>query len=202
MRAKQVFHAYDLKQTVADTSRYRYCCACATPLPETAPENPHPSCPACGWKLYLNPAPGVVILITEGERVLLGRRGDKGNYAPGKWCLPGGFIEFDEDFLSAAIREVKEETGLEVEIVSLLSVKSNFLRPGLHTLVVVLKARVIGGDFRPGDDLTELGWYPLTGPFPEMAFEADQSIIEYYHATDLKGAPVDRDYALPPHITR
>jgi len=194
MRIKQVFHAYNPEKDSADTKRYRFCCACAAPLPETTPEKPHPSCPACGWILYRNPATGVVILITEGERVLLGRRGNEGSYAPGTWCLPGGFIEYDEDFLSAAIREVLEETGLEVEIVSLLSVMSNFLKPELHTLVVVLKARIIGGDFRPGDDLTELGWYPLGGPFPEMAFEADQSIIDYYHATALQGAPVDRKY--------
>lgn len=195
MRAKQVYHAYDMDQSVADSSRFRYCCACAGPLAETTPEKPHPSCPACGWTLYRNPSPGVVILISEGERVLLGRRGSAGNYAPGRWCLPGGYIEFTEDFLTAAIREVREETGLEVEILSLLSVMSNFLTPTLHTLVVVLKARIIGGDFRPGDDLTELGWYPLEGPFPEMAFEADRSIIEYVHATGLEGAPVDRSYA-------
>jgi hypothetical protein len=73
---------------------------------------------------------------------------------------------------------------------------SNFLKPGLHTLVVVLRARIIGGDFQPGDDLTELGWYPQAGPFPEMAFEADRSIIEYCHATGLQGAPVDREYAV------
>jgi ADP-ribose pyrophosphatase YjhB (NUDIX family) len=137
----------------------------------------------------------VVILITEAKRVLLGKRGGESNYATGKWCLPGGYIEYNEDFLTAAIREVQEETGLKVEIVSLLSVMSNFLKQGLHTLVVVVRARIIGGEFRAGDDLTELGWYPLEGPFPEMAFEADQSIIEFFHATNLQGAPVDRKYA-------
>jgi len=198
LRNKQVFHAYDPEQSVAVTNRYRYCSACASPLPATTPEKPHPSCPACGWTLYRNPAPGVVILIKQGEQVLLGRRGGLGNYGADKWCLPGGYIEFVEDYLTAARREVQEETGLEVEIESLLSVMSNFLKPDLHTLVVVLKARIIGGDFRPGDDLTELGWYPLAGPFPEMAFEADRSIIEYYHATGLRGAPVDQEYATPP----
>lgn len=196
MRAKQVFHAYQPGRSGADGNRFRYCSACAAALPETTPQKPHPFCPACGWTLYRNPAPGVVILITEEDRVLLGRRGGEGNYALGAWCLPGGFIEFDEDFLTAALREVREETGLEVEILSLLSVKSNFLRPGLHTLVVVLKARIIGGELRAGDDLTELGWYPLAGPFPEMAFEADQSIIEYCRVTGLQGAPVDREYAI------
>jgi ADP-ribose pyrophosphatase YjhB (NUDIX family) len=136
----------------------------------------------------------VVILIADGDRVLLGRRAES-SYAPGKWCLPGGFIEFDEDFLTAAIREVKEETGYDVEITSILSVMSNFLRPNLHTLVVVLEASIISGEPSPGDDIVELGWFPLDGPFPNMAFEADHHIILRYRKTNLIGAPVDPEYA-------
>jgi 8-oxo-dGTP pyrophosphatase MutT (NUDIX family) len=66
-----------------------------------------------------------VVLIEKDGQVLLGQR--SGSYGAGKWGLPQGFIEFDEDFLSAAIREVKEETGLDVEIRSIISVVSNFL---------------------------------------------------------------------------
>jgi ADP-ribose pyrophosphatase YjhB (NUDIX family) len=107
-----------------------------------------------------------------------------------------GFIEFEEDFLSAATREVKEETGLNIEIRSIISVVSNFLSPGLHTLAIVLLARVVGGEARAGDDLEALKWFPLEGPLPEMAFEADQHIIERYSETRLEGAPVDPDFAL------
>jgi ADP-ribose pyrophosphatase YjhB (NUDIX family) len=107
-----------------------------------------------------------------------------------------GFIEFEEDFLSAATREVKEETGLNIEIRSIISVVSNFLSPGLHTLAIVLLARVVGGEARAGDDLDALQWCPLEGPLPEMAFEADQHIIERYSKTRFKGAPVDPDYTL------
>ena len=52
--------------------------------------------------------------------------------------LPCGYIEFHEDYLTAARREVKEETGLEVEITALLSVASNFLRADIHTLAVAV----------------------------------------------------------------
>jgi hypothetical protein len=76
--------------------------------------------------------------------------------------------------------EVKEETGYDVEITSILSVMSNFLRAGLHTLVVVLEASIISGEPSPGDDIVELGWFPLDGPFPDMAFEADRNIIKLY----------------------
>jgi ADP-ribose pyrophosphatase YjhB (NUDIX family) len=142
----------------------------------------------------------VVILIADGDLVLLGRRA-KCSYAPGKWCLHGGFIEFNEDFFTAAIREVKEETGYDVEITSILSVMSNFLRAGLHTLVVVLEASIISGEPSPGDDIVELGWFPLDGPFPDMAFEADHHITLRYRETDLTGAPIDPEYARPSEIT-
>ena len=143
---------------------------------------------------FRNPAPGAVVLIERDGQVLLGRR--SASYGAGQWSLPMGFIEYDEDYLTAAIREVKEETGLDVEIRSILSVVSNFLSPGLHTLAIVLLARVVGGELRAGDDLEAAQWYPLSGPLPEMAFEADAHICERYYRTQLEGAPVDPRYAV------
>jgi ADP-ribose pyrophosphatase YjhB (NUDIX family) len=107
-----------------------------------------------------------------------------------------GFVEYDEDYLTAAVREVKEETGLDVEIRSILSVVSNFLTPRLHTLASVLLARVVGGRLQAGDDLEAVKWFHLAGPLPEMAFEADAHICERYYRTHLEGAPVDPRYAV------
>lgn len=193
MQTRQVFTAY-IRDRMAAESPYRFCPSCGSPLTAFDPAIHHRSCQGCGRVQYRNPAPGVVVMIPDGEQVLLGRRAAAG-YAPGAWCLPGGFIEFDEDFLTAAIREVREETGFDVEITSILSVMSNFLRENLHTLVVVLEARIVGGEPLPGDDISELGWFPLDGPFPEMAFEADHHIILRYRRTGLKGVPVDPGYA-------
>ena len=196
MIPRQIFSAYD--QRLADTPReYRFCPLCGAPLSRDAHDPAARMwCGNCGWVHYRNPPPGVVILITEEDRVLIGRRAGS-SFAPNLWCLPGGFVEFHEDFLTAAIRETREETGLDVEISSIISVVSNFLAPDLHTLVVVLAARVIGGTPFPGDDLAELRWTPLAGPFPDMAFEADRHIIERYRLTILEGAPVDPDYTRP-----
>ncbi|NVN91315.1 MAG: NUDIX hydrolase [Desulfuromonadales bacterium] len=195
MQPKQIFTAYDRFDVNQERHAFSYCPICATPLSTTASsEYPRQSCPDCGWIHYRNPAPGVVILITDEVRVLIGKRGAS-SFASGLWCLPGGFVEFEEDYLGAAIRETREETGLEVEICSVVSVCSNFLASNLHTLVTVLKARVVGGIAQPGDDLEELRWVPLDGPFPDMAFEADSHIIERYRQTRLLGAPVDPEYA-------
>lgn len=194
MSAEQVFFAYPVREA-GDRLRFRFCPRCGRPLAQEAQGGPR-RCPDCGFVDYKNPLPGVVVLIEERGRVLLGRRGAD-SFEAGKWCLPGGFIEYGEDFLSAARREVEEETGLRVEIRSILSVVSNFLAETLHTLVVVLRATVAGGQPRAGDDMVELRWFPLEGPFPPMAFQADRHIIERCHRTRLEGAPVDPRFAGP-----
>ncbi len=56
-------------------------------------------------------------------------------------------------------------------------------------------AAVIGGTLQAGDGLSEARWFPYTGEFPAMAFDADRHIIAHYFETDLKGAPVDPGYA-------
>lgn len=193
MQPQQIVTAYD-RFAEPQSSGFTYCPKCATPLSDIGGAEERQGCPACGWVYYRNPAPGVVILISRNNMVLLGKRSTS-SYAAGTWCLPGGFIEYDEDFLSAAIREVEEETGLQVDITAIISVVSNFLTAGLHTLVVVLTARITGGQEQPGDDLEELGWFPLTGPLPDMAFEADRHIIERFRRTSLEGAPVDPRFA-------
>ena len=194
MQAKQVFSTYSGK---ADGSpgQFKYCPFCGTQLALKEKGGKHrPACPNCRFVQFRNPAPGVVVLVEKDGQVLLGRR--SGSYGAKKWGLPQGFIEFDEDFLTAAIREVKEETGLDVEIRSILSVVSNFLSPRLHTLAIVLLARVINGEPRAADDLEALEWFSLSGSLPEVAFEADAHICERYCRIHLEGAPVDPGYAV------
>ena len=194
MEPKQVFSLYDWSGTLG-TDGLKYCPRCGSECNiKNEAGRERPVCPECGFVHYGNPSPGVDVLIEENGKVLTGRRGP-GSFREGKWCLPCGFMEFDEDFLTAAHREVKEETGLEVRISSLLSVVTNYLAPHLHTLVVVLLAHPVGGTLRAGDDIDTVEWFPLAGPFPEIAFEADSHIIERYAETKLKGAPVDPDYA-------
>jgi 8-oxo-dGTP diphosphatase len=194
MQAKQVFSTYSGKED-GDHGQFKYCPFCSTQLAlKEKGGQQRPACTNCGFVQFRNPVPGVVVLIDKGESVLLGRR--RGGFGAGKWGLPQGYIEFDEDLFTAAIREVKEETGLDVEIRSIVNVVSNLLSPRLHTLAIVLLAGVVAGELCAGDDLETLEWLPLSGPLPEMAFEADEYIIERYRRTKLKeGLPVDPDFA-------
>jgi ADP-ribose pyrophosphatase YjhB (NUDIX family) len=158
-------------------SDYVYCPRCAAPL-ETRPVAglPRPVCPGCGFIHFLNPAPAVAVLVVQGGSVLLGLRA--GEPGAGKWASPSGYVEYNDDYLSTARRELLEETGLEIEILSILRVESAFLAPQAHYLAVYLLARPSGGELRPGDDLLEARWFPLSGPLPEMAFEPDRAAIE------------------------
>jgi 8-oxo-dGTP diphosphatase len=195
MQAKQVFSTYNDKEDGDDWGQFKHCPFCGTQLVlKEKGGKRRPACPNCRFVQFRNPSPGVVVLIEKDGQVLLGRR--SGSYAAGKWGLPQGFVEFDEDFLTGAIREVKEETGLDVEIRSIISVVSNFLSHRLHTLAIVLLTRVVGGRLCAADDLEAVAWFPLSGPLPEMAFEADAHICERYYRTHLEGAPVDPGYAV------
>lgn len=188
---KQVFTAYDY-QGNNGISDIHFCVRCGSrcDLKEDAGRL-RPICPRCGWVYYKNPTPAVSVLIIDKDRVLLGRRGPRST-EEGKWCLPCGFMEFDEDFITAAHREVKEETGLEVIIDSIVNLTFNFLSPDLHALVVVMTAHIIGGKPEPGDDIVALDWIPVSGPLPEMAFEADTVLIESYRQGRIEGIPVEK----------
>lgn len=194
MGIKQVFSNYNGKD-VSQLGIFKYCPICATRLDLVEVGGlDRPGCPNCGFVQFRNPAPGVVVVIERDGCVLMGRR--KGGFGKGKWSLPQGYIEFDEDFLTAAIREVKEETGLEVKIRSILNVVSNYLSPRHHTLAIIMLACVEAGEACAGDDMEILEWFPLSGPLPDMAFEADEHIIRKYPKTNLEGGlPVDPGFS-------
>ena len=101
-------------------------------------------------------------------------------------------IEFDEDFLTTAIREAKEETGLDVEIVSILNVTDSFFPPEQHFLNIYLLTQVVGGQLQSGDDMGELCWFPLSGPLPEMAFQEDIDLLQTYRQANRRSLPVEQ----------
>ncbi|HOO56145.1 MAG TPA: NUDIX hydrolase [bacterium] len=112
------------------------------------------------------------IILHEGKIVLV----ERGNEPfKGKWALPGGFVEIGEKVEQAAVREAKEETGLDVELLALLGVYSDPERdPRGHTCSVVYIARSTGGELRADDDAADV---KLIDPDdnPDLAF--DHSLV-------------------------
>jgi len=185
---RRVFHQYD-HSGISRQGTARFCPRCGNELAQARNAAADRARCTCGWVEYQNPLPGVVVLIRDGDRVLLARRGSR-SFAAKKWCLPGGFVEFHEDYHKAAIREVREETGLHVVLESIINVVSNFLAPDLHTLVVVLLARAEGGELSPGDDVEDLRWFDMSDPLPDMAFISDRHILEHVARSEPNRIPV------------
>jgi 8-oxo-dGTP diphosphatase len=108
-----------------------------------------------------------VVIRAPGDRVVLVRR----KHPPPGWALPGGFVDAGETVEAAAVREAREETGLEVELVELLWVYSDPRRdPRRPTLSVVFLARA-SGEPAGADDAEEaraFAWDALPSP---LAFD-------------------------------
>lgn len=103
------------------------------------------------------------------HRIVLIRR--KNPPFQGKWALPGGFVEVGETVENAAVRETLEETGLKVQLLSLLGVYSDPVRdPRGHTVSVVYIAKPLGGELRGADDAAEARLFS-PDELPELAFD-------------------------------
>lgn len=134
-------------------------------------------CGHCSYVMYENPVVGVaVILQTKDRQILLGRRAKHSTY-PGLWCIPCGYVEYDEEVRDAARREFCEETGFEVKLGSVFTVLSNFHNPETHTVGIWFHAEIIGGFLQAGDDLDDVEWHSLDN-VPPMAFPSDYTVIE------------------------
>jgi 8-oxo-dGTP pyrophosphatase MutT (NUDIX family) len=98
------------------------------------------------------------------------------------------------DFLTAGLRETEEETGVRVEIKSLLSAVTNFWSYGNSNLVAVLLAEPVESMPHPTPESEAVAWFDPEN-LPELCFEADRHIIQRYFAIRLAGVPVDPQYA-------
>jgi 8-oxo-dGTP diphosphatase len=159
-------------------NRFAFCPKCGGRLSAKIVRGRNRSvCNACGYVFYANPIVGVaVILKNQDGSILLGRRSMNSTYS-GLWCIPCGYVEYDEEVRSAAKREFLEETGLEVEIKSVFTVLSNFHNPETHTVGIWFLADLLGGSLQAGDDLDAVEWFSPQNP-PMLAFPTDYAVLE------------------------
>ena len=161
---------------------FTYCPRCRTSLTPRADggrERPH--CPQCGFVQYLNPAPAAAVILFRGASVCLVRR----RFPPkaGEWTLPAGFMEYDEEIEETAVRETREETGLEVRLTGLFAAHTGILPPDRPVLLVVYEAEELGGELRAGDDADDVGFYDLDALPGPIAFASHRKVLAALRAT-------------------
>lgn len=156
------------------------------PVTMSTPTNPPSSSPHPSWPPR-GPLPTTDIVIERaGAIVLVARRNP-----PLGWALPGGFVDVGETVAAAAIREAKEETGLDVTLTDLLHVYSNPLRDArMHTMSVVFVAHA-EGEPSGGDDAAEAHYFPLDALPSPIVFDHAAIIADFVQlrATGQRPAP-------------
>jgi ADP-ribose pyrophosphatase YjhB (NUDIX family) len=151
----------------------RFCSACGGPVVEVEGRF---DCSRCGRRHFLNSKPCVGGLVVREGRVLLVRRA----FEPfeGWGDVPGGFLEADEHPADGVVRELREETGLEVRPRALFGIYMDRYGPeGDPTLNLYYECDLIGGAERPGDDAAELGWFGPDALPERIAFENGRRVL-------------------------
>ncbi len=138
-------------------------------------------CNTCSQVYYENPLPVVsIILSNEKGELLLVKRGQEP--AKDMWCFPIGFAECGESIEEAALRELKEESGVEGLIVRLLDVCSDRTGTYGEVVVVTFQAEKVGGAESPGDDACDVGYFPQAR-LPQLAFSSQERALEKFLAS-------------------
>jgi 8-oxo-dGTP diphosphatase len=127
-------------------------------------------CPQCGFVFYRNPVPAAGVILVEDDRLLWARR--KFEPREGLWTLPAGFVEYGEHVEECAVRETKEETGLDVELTGLFNAYMAMDDPRVQVVLLLYTARRVGGELAAGDDASEVVFCPVDETPGEIAFQA------------------------------
>ena len=95
----------------------------------------------------------VLVFVPDNGQILLVRQ----TYGNRYWSLPGGVVEHGESLIEAAIREVSEETGLDIDVKRVIGLYS---KPGENALAITLEADLLGGELRPNNEISEARYFP------------------------------------------
>jgi 8-oxo-dGTP diphosphatase len=173
---------------VGELAGWKFCPRCQA---ELRGDEQRLECPACGFVAYASSKATAGALVEDGGgRVLLARRAAEP--FRGRWDIPGGFLDEGEHPLDGMRRELREETGLEVEPLEFLGVWMDSYggdSTAEATLNFYWTARAVGGEPAPADDVDDLRWFArdeLPGR-EELAFENVPLVLAAWHEHAQRG---------------
>lgn len=158
---------------------FKFCPVCGKKLVEKIIHNENQirlKCLSCGFIFYMNPIPAVAVILLKDDKILLVKR----KYPPrtGDWTLPAGFMEYFESPEETAIREVKEETNLDIRIKKLYAALPGSYEMKIQIVLIVYIGEIIGGALSPGDDAMDAQFFPLENLPENIAFSAHKKVLE------------------------
>ena len=142
-------------------------------------------CPRCGHVHFEDPKVAVGVVVEQDGKIVLGKRGHEPML--GAWSFPSGFVDAGEVVEAAAVREVLEETGVEVRLERLLGVYST---AGERIIFIAYAGSVVGGRLTAGDETLEVGAFDPRA-LPALAFPHDAEILATWSEgrTDRRETP-------------
>ncbi len=168
---------------------FHYCPVCGgvlntVTLKQTEP--PRLLCSRCRFVFYLDPKVVACTLVELGDRIVLLKRGIEPQKE--RWVMPGGYVDRGEEVTAAAVRETREECGLNIRIQDLLGVYSY---PGNTQVVVVYTAQSLSGELVAGDETAEAGLFrPEEIPWDQLAFRSTgDALRDYCNVTRKRSKP-------------
>ncbi len=129
----------------------------------------------CGEIFYDNPLPAAgALVLDDRRRVLLVKRGIEP--MKGSWCLPIGFAETGESIAEAALRELREETGIKGRVIQLIDADSWSGAFYGDLLIVTFEVEKVSGTETPGDDASDVAYFAIDR-LPPLAFPSNEKAI-------------------------
>ncbi|MDP2743446.1 MAG: NUDIX hydrolase [Dehalococcoidia bacterium] len=154
---------------------YRFCPHCGRPLilAEVA-GRVRPTCFPCGFSQFPDPKVATGVIATRSGRILLQQR----RHPPGKglWSFPGGFVDAGERVEEAALREILDETHVEIRLEGLVGVYS---QPGQPVIFIVYHGVILSGEPSPGQESLAVGLFSLE-ELPPLAFPHDVEVLRHW----------------------
>jgi len=164
------------------TPPYKFCPVCGSALEPrvlkiTEPKRLVCTNLACGFVFYLDPKIAVGTII-RGPRqgIILVKRAIEPGY--GKWVFPGGYVDRGEEITLAALREAREEAGLDVRLDRLVNIYSY---AGSAPMIIVYAATMISGEMAVDDESSEIREFSVDElPWDDLAFRSTREALRDY----------------------